>query len=147
MPNPNVRSRKQIVVDPVTDALQIFNSEGQVIAWIDSTGTGQGNLSGSLSAINNQTASYQLVSSDANSYVRMNVGSANTVTVPPDATISFVTGTVVTVRQIGAGQTTITAGSGVTITSPSTLSLRVQNSTVQLIKVSSNTWDLIGDVA
>lgn len=99
-----------------------------------------------VAQINNQTASYQLALSDASGYVRMNVSTANNLTVAPDSTVNFVIGTVITVRQVGAGQTTVVAGVGVTISSPSTLALRAQNSTVQLIKVAANTWDLAGDV-
>jgi hypothetical protein len=97
--------------------------------------------------INTQTSSYVLVAADASAYVRMNVASANTVTVSADSTTNFATGTIISIRQVGAGTTTITAGGGVTISSPSTLALRAQNSTVQIVKVAANTWDLMGDVA
>lgn len=96
--------------------------------------------------INNQTASYQLATTDAGQFVRMNVASANNLTVAPDATVNFPTGTIVTIRQVGAGTTTVVAGAGVTISTPSTLILRAQNSTIQLVKVAANTWDLAGDV-
>lgn len=97
--------------------------------------------------INTQTTDYSALLTDANGLIRMNDGSANNMTVSNDSTTDFPVGTSLTVRQVGAGTTTIVADGGVTITSPSTLSLRVQYSTVQLIKVASNTWDLMGDVA
>ena len=100
---------------------------------------------GAPAAINSQTASYALVLADAFAYVRMNVASANTVTVPLNASVAFPIGTNITVRQAGAGQTTIVATGGVTINTPSSLALRVQNSSVQLLKVATDTWDLMGD--
>lgn len=103
--------------------------------------------SGTSVPINTQTvASYHLALSDAGTYLRMNVASANSVTVDPDSVTSFPVGTFLTIRQAGVGITTIVAGAGVTITTPSSLVLRTQNSTVQLIKIAANTWDLIGDV-
>lgn len=95
--------------------------------------------------INSQTSSYALLLTDACAYVRMNVASANTVTVPLNASVAFPVGTTITVRQAGAGTTTVVATSGVTITTPSSLILRVQNSAVQLLKVATDTWDLMGD--
>jgi hypothetical protein len=97
--------------------------------------------------INTQAASYTAVLGDAGKLVRMNNGSSNNFTVPTNASVAFVVGTVISVRQVGAGTTTIVASGGVTITSPSTLALRVQYSTIQLIKVATDTWDLMGDVA
>lgn len=87
-----------------------------------------------------------LALTDAGDYIRMDNGAANTVTVPPNSSVAFSTGTQVTVRQVGAGQTTIAAGSGVTINTPETLKLRGQHSTATLIKVATDEWDLMGDL-
>lgn len=92
-------------------------------------------------------ASRTLSSADAGSLIRMTSASANSVVVPLEATAHFPVKGVVTIRQVGTGTTTIVAEGGVTLTSPALLALRAQNSTVQLIKVATNTWDLIGDVA
>jgi hypothetical protein len=67
--------------------------------------------------INTQTASYTLQSSDCSepeTFVLMNVASANTVTVNTGV---FSAGCLINVIQIGAGQTTIVAGGGVTLNS------------------------------
>lgn len=66
---------------------------------------------------NTQTASYVLVLTDAGKLVEMNVASANTLTFPPNATIAIPVGSVVGWRQYGAGQITMTPGSGVTLRS------------------------------
>ena len=46
MSNPNVQFRYQWTINPGIDVLHILDAEGDIIAWIDSTGTGQGNLAG-----------------------------------------------------------------------------------------------------
>jgi hypothetical protein len=92
------------------------------------------------------TANKTLVLADAAAYLRMNLAIANTVTVPDAATAAFPIGTVVQIRQAGAGQTTIVASPGVTINSAETLKLRKQGSTAALIKVGANEWDLTGDL-
>ena len=99
-----------------------------------------------IAGVNNQTASYVLVLGDAGFIVRMNVATANTCTIPPHSSVAFQLQTVVTVRQIGAGITTIAAGGGVTINSPSTLAIARANGTVQLVQVATDVWDLMGDV-
>ena len=47
----------------------------------------------------------------------MDNAAANTLTVPPNSSVAFPVGTSIPIRQAGAGQTTIVAGSGVAITS------------------------------
>jgi hypothetical protein len=76
----------------------------------------------------------------------MNNAAANTCTIPPNSSVAFPLDTVVTIRQIGAGITTIVAGAGVTINSPATLAIARQKGTVQLVQVATDTWDLMGDV-
>lgn len=105
-------------------------------------------ITAGIPTINTQTGTaYTCVLADANAYIRMNNASANTVTIPPNSSVAFPVGTSITVRQIGAGATTLVAGAGVTINNVGlTLQLRKQNSTVQLIKVGTDTWDLFGDI-
>ena len=59
--------------------------------------------------------SYTLLLSDQGKVIETNNGSANTLTVPPNASVSFPVGAIIAVTQLGAGQTTITPGSGVTL--------------------------------
>lgn len=95
---------------------------------------------------NTQTASYTLAASDAGKAVEMDVASANNLTVPPNSSVAFPTGTVIEVCQIGAGQTTIVADTGVTVNTPETLVMTGQWSTVSLRKRSTDGWVLAGDV-
>lgn len=94
---------------------------------------------------NQQTASYTLVLSDASKLIEMNVGSANTVTVPPNSSVAFPVGTKIDIIQTGAGETSFVAGSGVTINSDSgKLKINAQWAAATLIKRAENTWVLIG---
>jgi hypothetical protein len=96
---------------------------------------------------NQQTASYTLVLADDGDLVEMNVGTANNLTVPADNTVNFPIGTSIDILQVGAGQTTIVATSGVTINRSTGLKLRTQWSAATLIKRAANTWVAIGDLS
>lgn len=93
-----------------------------------------------LLGINTQTASYTLALIDAGYTVEMNVGSANTLTVPPNATIAFPVKTFVNVVQLGAGQTTLTPGAGVTLRSRSGLKLSGQYAMGTIYQRAANEW-------
>jgi len=97
--------------------------------------------------LNPQTTNYTLVLTDDAKIVTLSVGSANTLTVPPNSSVAFPVGTQITIVSIGTGQTTITPGSGVTINSAGgALKLRVQYSSCTLIKTATDTWLCIGDI-
>lgn len=92
------------------------------------------------------TASGTAVLIDARKFVRMNVATANTFTIPPNASVAFPLDTEIHVRQIGAGATTIVAGAGVTLTKPAsqTLVLKEQHSVVTIKKDATDTWAVFG---
>lgn len=90
--------------------------------------------------------SYTLVMEDMNKAVRLGNAGAITLTVPANATTAFPIGSVITIRQIGAGQVTVAGAGGVTINTPETLKLRTQWSTVSLHKVDTDAWDIMGDL-
>ena len=97
--------------------------------------------------LNNQTSSYVLQKTDSSALIVMNVGSANTVTIPNDATVDFLIGTRICVLQSGTGQTSINGGLGVSINSQGgILSLISQYAMCELIKIASNTWTLQGGI-
>ncbi len=94
-----------------------------------------------------KTASHTLALVDAGYLVRMNVGSSNNLTVPPNSDVAFALDTMIDVAQMGAGQTTIVAGSGVTIrSSGAKLKLTGQYSAASLQKLGTNEWLLVGDI-
>lgn len=90
--------------------------------------------------------SYTLALDDAFKLVTMANAAANTVTVPPNSSAAFPIGTRIDLGQDGAGQTTIVAGSGVTIRTPETLKLRKQWAKATLIKRATDTWDIEGNL-
>ena len=104
--------------------------------------------------LNAQTATYTVVLTDnRNKLVIMSVASANDFLIPTNASVAFPIGSVINVIQIGAGQTTIKAvtpgtttisSTGATATAPN---LRAQFSAASCIKVATNTWYVVGDIA
>jgi len=93
---------------------------------------------------NRQTASYTLVVGDKDKLVEMNVASANNLTVPASI---FADGDQILLAQYGAGQTTVVAGSGMTIRSNGgKLKLNVQYSGASLVFVSATEAYLFGDI-
>jgi hypothetical protein len=99
-------------------------------------------------ALNTQTGTtYTLVAADQSKLVGMNNASPNTLTVPPNSTVAFLVGTQITVRQVGAGQTTFAPGAGVTINSRgAALNLAGQYAYATLVKVATDVWELTGDI-
>jgi len=103
-------------------------------------------------AVNAQSASYTAVLADGNNtLVTINNASANTFTIPPNSSVAFPVGTILNFAQTGAGQTTITQGSGVTITSTggtaSAPKTRAQYSGATAVQTSANNWLVLGDLA
>ena len=81
----------------------------------------------------------------------MNNASANTLTVPLNASVAFPIGTEITVIQTGAGATTISPAGGVTVnyyslSGAATRIIKAQWSAATLIKRDTNTWVLIGNL-
>jgi hypothetical protein len=109
---------------------------------------------GSKVTLNAQTATYTVVLADADQkLVTMSVAGANDFQIPTNANVAFPVGTVINVIQIGAGQTTIKAvtsgtttisSTGATATAPK---LRAQFSAASCIKVATDTWYVVGDIA
>jgi len=111
-----------------------------------------GTTGGGIAGFNAQTGTtYTLVAGDVNKLVTANNASAITITVPPSV---YSANDVINVQQIGAGQVTFAAGSGVTITSNGATSaapkIRAQYSACSIIcSVGGSTpsFTIIGDIA
>ena len=87
--------------------------------------------------------SYTLLASDAGKLLIFTSASAVTVTVPPDV---LTQGDVVCIRQGAAGQVTLTAGAGVTLSSSDNLlSTRTQAAQIALIADGANQFGVIGE--
>lgn len=81
---------------------------------------GAGELISARLTNSNTSASYTLALTDQSRIVDCNNASAQTVTVPPNSSVAFPTGTRLIIRQYGAGQVTVSPGSGVTLNSMNT---------------------------
>lgn len=111
-----------------------------------------GPAGGGIAGFNAQTGTtYTLVAGDANKLVTASNASPITITVPPSV---YTANDVINVQQIGAGQVTFAAGSGVTITSNGATSaapkIRAQYSACSIIcSVGGATpsFTVIGDIA
>ena len=147
------------------DYIWINNDQGDITAVNTNSPLTGGGTSGALTlsydyaagsklTLNAQTATYTVVLADADQkLVTMSVGSANDFLIPTNANVAFPVGSVINVIQIGAGQTTIKAvtsgtttisSTGATATAPK---LRAQYSAASCIKVATDTWYVVGDIA
>jgi hypothetical protein len=105
-------------------------------------------------ALNAQTATYTVVLADnKNTLVTMNVATANDFLIPTNANVAFPIGSVINVVQTGVGKTTIEAVSSGTTTISSTGAtaaapeLRAQFSAASCVKVATDSWIILGDIA
>jgi hypothetical protein len=104
--------------------------------------------------INAQTGTtYTFVLADQGKYITASNASAQTYSIPTNATAAFPIGTSIDLIQIGAGQVTVSAASSGTTTVLSTggtaaaPKARVQYSALTCKKVATDTWHVIGDIA
>jgi len=107
-----------------------------------------------LSINANTSTTYTFVLADNGKLVTSNNASAQTLSIPTNASVAFPVGTQINVAWItGAGQPTIQAvtsgtttilSTGATSTAPK---LRVVNSVASCVKIATDTWLVTGDVA
>lgn len=95
--------------------------------------------------VNDQTGTaYELVLADAGKLVTMDNASANTLTIPANASVSFDLGTQIDVLQKGAGQTSIAI---TTDTLNGAVNINAQWEVVSLLKIAATEWVVVGGVA
>ena len=98
--------------------------------------------------IDDQASSYTLALTDKNKFIKMTSGSANTVTVPTNASVAFPVGSQIHIIQYGAGKTQILPVAGTpTIYGTPGQFLRAQYSSATLLKCDTNIWMLMGDLS
>jgi hypothetical protein len=97
---------------------------------------------------------YTFALTDANNeLITASNASAQTYSIPTNASVAFPIGSQINIIQIGAGQVTINAVTSGTTTVLSTGAtaaapkLRAQYSSATLVKVATDTWYVIGDIA
>lgn len=95
---------------------------------------------------NTQTwTTYTLAIGDRSSIVEMNNASANTITIPTNASVAFPVGTTISVIQYGAWATTVTWDTGVTVNGTSAWSkaTTAQYEWLALYKRATNEWVIV----
>jgi len=101
-----------------------------------------------LSAV---TSNYTLALTDSNDFIPLNSSAPFTITVPADNSVDFPVGTRIDMVQLGAGQVTVagqTNGAQTSIVrSTPGAKFRAQYSGATLVKISTNLWSLVGDLA
>lgn len=96
---------------------------------------------------NDQTTSYTLALADIAKCVRLNNANATVLTVPNNSTVAFPNGSQILCAQIGAGQVTVSGGTGVTVNSRgSALKSAGQWAQWTLAKDGTDTWMMSGDI-
>jgi hypothetical protein len=104
-------------------------------------------------AFDAETASYTAVLANNGQVVTMDNASANTFSIPTNASVAFPIGTQINVLQIGAGQTTIQAVTSGTTTIQSTGAtaaapkLRARYSAATCLKAGNDLWYVFGDIS
>lgn len=100
-------------------------------------------------AINAQTGTtYTTVLADDGKLVTCDNAAAISVTIPPNSSVAYGIGTQINFMQLGAGQVTIVAGSGVTLRSQgSKLKLAGQYAVATCVKIATDTWAVVGNLS
>ena len=132
----------------ITTPTEKLHVNGNIIATnLSGTNTGDQDLSGYATkniTLDRKTASYTLVAGDNGKMIEMNVATANTLTINSSL---FSAGNQILISQYGAGQTTITAGAGVTLrSSGGKLKTSAQYALVTIIAISSTEFYIAGDL-
>jgi hypothetical protein len=140
-----------VVPSQSTHSGKYLTTDGTTSSWgtVDLSGYAPKNLT-----LNAQTGTtYTFVLDDNSKLVTASNGSAQTYSIPTNASVAFPVGAQINIIQIGAGQVTINAVTSGTTTVASTgetaaaPKLRAQYSSATLIKVATDTWYVVGDIA
>lgn len=110
-------------------------------------GNGTGGVTAGKRVKNAQTGTtYTLVLADAGKVITMSNGSAQTLTIPPNSSVAFPVNCQIDIINKGAGVTSVTGGTGVTLNgvSTGTGALDGQYKAVTIIKDAADAWIMMG---
>ena len=111
------------------------------------TGATINNAAWNLS-LNTQTGTaYTLALADNGKLVTLDNASSITVTIPANSSVAFPVGAQVNLARFGTGAVAVTGVTGVTVNGTPTLNFRARWSSATAIKVATDTWLLVGDLA
>jgi hypothetical protein len=97
--------------------------------------------------ISTKSANYTLDTADAGYLLKCTSGSSTQILIPTNAAEAFSIGQRVDILQHGAGQVTVAPDTGVTLRATPTGKLRAQYSTASVVKIGTDEWLLVGDLA
>jgi hypothetical protein len=97
--------------------------------------------------ISTKSANYTLDTADAGYLLKCTSGSATQILIPTNAAEAFSIGQRVDILQHGSGQVTVAPDTGVTLRATPTAKLRAQYSTASVVKIGTDEWLLVGDLA
>lgn len=136
--------------DPIVGVSLTGAITGAASATLTDLTNGQISVTTSYGAIstNAQTGtSYTLALSDAGKIIEMNNAAANLVVIPLNSTVAFPTGTKIDIIQTGAGATSASIVSGVTLNSEAgKRKVNAQWQAATLVKRATDTWVMIGAI-
>ena len=88
-----------------------------------------------------------LVLTDAYKMLRaIKTGGSQTVTIPPSTSVAFEVGTQISFLRRGTATLAVAAGTGVTLDSPSNLTVNAQYGTVTIIQDTADNWFIAGNL-
>jgi hypothetical protein len=122
-----------------TEALRALGTTAATAA------AGNDNRFTQLAGVNAQAGSYTLVLADLAKLISMSCG--GNLTVPPNSSVAFPIGAVITPLQSGATQVTIVGGVGVTVHGNPGLKLAGQWAAASLIQIATDVWVLAGNIS
>lgn len=147
------------LADPGADRLLFWDDSESTVAYLTaSTGLAISttSLTVDVAALSHNVTSdadnYTLVIGDQNGIVVMSGGSANTLTIPTNASVAFPVGTKVEIWSTGAGTTSIAGDTGVTLqgnggsASAGSCDIQTQYGGATLTKIATDTWMVGGDI-
>lgn len=119
-------------------------ANSQVLSYDVASSKWQNATAGSY-VINAQTGtSYTLTLADTNKFITFSNAGPTSLTVPTHAAVAYPIGTAIKFAQIGAGQLTVVAASGVTVSADPGLKIATRYGGAELIKLATNNWLLVG---
>ncbi len=122
--------KKTELVDPTS----LIDSLSAITTLVDKTDNYTLQFSGTFTSTTN----------DLGKTITVTAATAKVITVPTNAVAPFPIGATITIIQGGAGEVSF-AGSGITFKSESSwVKIGAQESAVQLIKIATDTWRIIG---
>lgn len=121
--------------DPVDGPLVRVTDED---TWVGYSGSEWVAAAAGLGIVSLATTAHTLALTNASKRLRCEATGGTTITIPPEVSVAFDIGTLITIRRVG-GATTVTAATGVTLLGTGVVP--AVNASLSLTKVGSDVWE------